>query len=102
MNALHRAIGLVLNLVGAVWFLQGIGVAQGSSMSNNLWWAALGAVFFVAGFIVLYRANTAAKKAIAEEEAAAAAASDEGAASSPDAQKGDQGDDRPHAVQEDK
>lgn len=106
MNALNRAIGVVLSIVGAVWFLQGIGAAQGSDMSNNPWWAALGAAFFIAGFIVLYRANVAAKKLIADEEAALAASSQEpsGDASTgtPDAHQRDQGNDRPDAVQEDK
>lgn len=101
MNAMNRAIGVVLSIVGGVWFFQGIGVAQGSDMSNNPWWAVLGAAFFVAGFIVLYRANVAAKKLIADEEAAAAASGD-GASTAHDAQEGDQSDDRPHPVQEDK
>lgn len=102
MNAMNRAIGVVLIIVGGVWFFQGIGVAQGSDMSNNPWWAVLGAAFFVAGFIVLYRANVTAKKLIADEEAAAAAASADGAATAHDAQEGHESDDRPHPVQEDK
>lgn len=102
MNAMNRAIGVVLSIVGGVWFFQGIGVAQGSDMSNNPWWAVLGAAFFVAGFVVLYRANVAAKKLIADEEAAAAAMSGDGSSSTNDAQQGDQSDDRPHPVQEDK
>jgi hypothetical protein len=101
MNAMNRAIGVVLSIVGGVWFFQGIGVAQGSDMSNNPWWAVLGAAFFVAGFIVLYRANVTAKKLIADEEAAAAASGD-GASTAPDAQEGNESDDRPDAVERDK
>lgn len=99
MNAMNRAIGVVLNLVGFVWFFQGIGVAQGSEMSGNLWWAALGAAFVVAGFIVLYRANLAAKKVIAEEQAAESGG---GATTSGDADQRDDRDERPDPVQEDK
>ncbi len=100
MNAMHRAIGVVLILVGGVWFFQGIGVAEGSDMSNNPWWAALGAAFFVAGFIVLYRANVAAKRTIAaEQEAASAADAGSGVAPADDSVERDDGDDRPDAVQ---
>lgn len=102
MNAMNRAIGVVLSIVGGVWFFQGIGVAQGSDMSNNPWWAVLGAAFFVAGFIVLYRANVTAKKLIADEEAAAAAASAEGTSLTSDAHEGDESDDRPDPVERDK
>lgn len=102
MNAMNRAIGVVLSIVGGVWFFQGIGVAQGSDMSNNPWWAVLGAAFFVAGFVVLYRANVTAKKLIADEEAAAAAASGDGSSAAHDPQQSDERDDRPHPVQEDK
>jgi hypothetical protein len=105
MNALNRAIGVVLCMVGAVWFLQGVGVSQGSDMSNNPWWAVLGAAFFVAGFIVLFRANVAAKKLIADEEEAIAAASSEPSGddspAAPDADKRHQRDQRPDAGQED-
>lgn len=103
---MNRAIGVVLSIVGGVWFFQGIGVAQGSDMSNNPWWAALGAAFFIAGFIVLFRANVAAKKLIADEEAAQAAQEADlsgGVSATPtgDAQEGGNGDDRPDAVQKD-
>lgn len=100
MNAMNRAIGVVLTLVGFVWFFQGIGVAQGSEMSGNLWWGALGLAFAVAGFIVLYRANLAAKRLIAEEQAAESGSGS--AATSGDADEGHDRDERPDPVQEDK
>lgn len=99
MNAMNRAIGVVLSIVGGVWFFQGIGVAEGSEMTGNSLWAVLGAAFFIAGFIVLYRANLAAKRVIAEEQAAESG--DDGATAR-DADQGDDRDERPDPVQEDK
>lgn len=71
MSALPRAIGVVLLVVGAVWILQGIGVATGSVMTGKAVWAILGVVCVVAGGIVLRRALAAAKAAIAAAEAEA-------------------------------
>jgi len=73
MRPMRRAIGLVAVVIGAVWFMQGVGISSESVMSNNLLWAVIGTVVFVAGFVVLYREHTAAKIAIAEDRAAAAA-----------------------------
>ena len=55
MNPYQRAIGLVLVVVGGVWFLQGIGVAKGSVMTGSTLWGILGALCFVAGVVVLRR-----------------------------------------------
>lgn len=74
MSPLPRAIGIVLIVVGGVWLLQGIGVAQGSVMTGNTFWAVLGAVFLVAGLIVIQRASGKAKAALAAAEAQDAAA----------------------------
>jgi hypothetical protein len=67
MSPLPRAIGIVLIVVGGVWILQGVGVAEGSVMSGNSWWAVLGVVFAVAGFEVLRRALAKAKADIAND-----------------------------------
>jgi hypothetical protein len=53
MNPYQRAIGLVLVVVGGVWFLQGIGVAKGSVMTGSTLWGILGAICFVAGVLTL-------------------------------------------------
>jgi hypothetical protein len=55
VSPLRRAIGVVLIVVGGVWFLQGIGMARGSVMTGVGLWAVLGVVFIVAGAIVLGR-----------------------------------------------
>ena len=55
MSPLPRAIGIVCLVVGAVWLLQGIGVAQGSVMTGSTLWAILGAATLVVGGLVLRR-----------------------------------------------
>lgn len=40
-------IGVVLALVGMLWFLQGIGVAKGSFMTGEPVWAIIGLVLLV-------------------------------------------------------
>jgi hypothetical protein len=52
---LRRAIGIVLVLIGAVWFLQGIGVIEGSFMTGEAVWAVIGFVCVVAGAALLIR-----------------------------------------------
>ena len=49
--------GILLMLVGAVWFLQGINVLPWSFMTGQMRWAAYGAIAFVAGAVAVYRAR---------------------------------------------
>jgi hypothetical protein len=42
-------IGVLLVLVGAVWFLQGIDVLGGSGMSGKTLWAVVGPLVALAG-----------------------------------------------------
>ncbi len=42
-------LAVLLALVGLVWFLQGIGVLQGSVMSNTSQWTIIGLVVVVIG-----------------------------------------------------
>jgi hypothetical protein len=44
-----RTVGGLFILVGAVWFLQGMGVLPGSFMSGSTFWALLGALLVLAG-----------------------------------------------------
>ncbi len=69
MSPMRRAIGIVLIVIGAVWFLQGIGVAQGSVMTGSTLWAVLGVGCFVAGAMVLRRALVAARLSIEKASA---------------------------------
>lgn len=42
-------LAVLLALVGLVWFLQGVGVLQGSVMSNTSQWTIIGLVVVVIG-----------------------------------------------------
>jgi hypothetical protein len=52
---IRRAIAIVLLLVGAVWFFQGIGVIEGSFMTGEAVWAVIGVVCVIAGAALLLR-----------------------------------------------
>jgi hypothetical protein len=47
------AVGAVLVVFGAVWFLQGIDVLGGSGMSGKTTWAVIGPIVAVVGVVVL-------------------------------------------------
>ena len=49
-------LGVLLVFFGAVWFFQGINVLPGSFMTGQTQWAVYGAIAFVVGVFVLYRA----------------------------------------------
>ena len=46
-------VGVVLVLVGAVWFLQGINVLGGSFMSGAILWAVIGAPMVFVGALLI-------------------------------------------------
>jgi hypothetical protein len=50
---LRRAIAILLILGGTVWFLQGVGVIEGSFMTGEALWAVIGAGCIVAGIALL-------------------------------------------------
>ena len=54
-SPVRMIIGIVLIVLGAVWFLQGIGVIGGSLMSGASIWAILGAIAIVFGLLVLFK-----------------------------------------------
>ena len=48
-----NSLGPVLMVIGAVWLVQGLGLADtGSFMDGQRLWAVIGAAFFVAGVLV--------------------------------------------------
>ena len=51
------AIGVVLVLVGLVWFLQGIDVLGGSGMSGKTLWAVIGPIVAIVGVGVIVAGN---------------------------------------------
>jgi hypothetical protein len=46
-------IGVLLVLVGAVWFFQGIDVLGGSFMSGNILWSVIGAPMAFVGALLI-------------------------------------------------
>lgn len=55
---LRRVIGVVLVLMGGLWFFQGIGVVGGSVMTDNSIWVVIGAVVAIAGVVLLWPRRT--------------------------------------------
>jgi hypothetical protein len=53
VNPIRLIIGIVLIVVGAVWFLQGIGLFKGSSMTGSAVWLVIGAIAFVFGLLII-------------------------------------------------
>ncbi len=49
MKRVLNVVGVLLALAGLVWILQGIGLLQGSFMSNQSQWAIIGIVVGVIG-----------------------------------------------------
>jgi uncharacterized membrane protein len=50
-------VGILLALMGAVWFLQGINILPGSLMSGQTQWVIYGAIAVIAGIGLLVAAN---------------------------------------------
>ena len=49
----RRVIGIVLVLIGVVWFGQGINVIKGSFMTGQVLWAVIGAIcIFIGGSLL--------------------------------------------------
>jgi hypothetical protein len=58
MKILLNACGVLLVLIGGVWFLQGIGVLPGSFMSGQIKWAVYGGIAAIAGAVLLFLARS--------------------------------------------
>ncbi|MFC1921672.1 hypothetical protein ACFLY4_00140 [Chloroflexota bacterium] len=59
-------LGVLLVLIGIVWFFQGINILLGSFMSGNSLYSVLGIILVVAGIIVLAFTNRS-RKSIRDE-----------------------------------
>ena len=55
MKAFFPTVGIVLIVIGVVWFLQGINVLPGSFMTGQTKWVIIGAISFVVGTALLSR-----------------------------------------------
>jgi hypothetical protein len=63
MRVVLSIIGVLLVLMGAVWFLQGINILPGSFMTGNPQWAVNGGIAVIIGLGLLVWANRPKKAA---------------------------------------
>jgi hypothetical protein len=61
MKTVLYIVGVLLVLIGAIWFLQGINVLPGSFMTGQTRWAVRGGIAFVGGIAVLVAARSRPK-----------------------------------------
>jgi multisubunit Na+/H+ antiporter MnhG subunit len=54
-------VGIVFDLVGAVWMLQGTSVLTRSVMSGDTKWTVIGAILVVVGIVFIVRGATRKK-----------------------------------------
>ena len=57
MKTLLTIIGVLLVLMGAIWFLQGINVLPGSFMTGQIRWAIYGGIAAIVGVVLIVLAN---------------------------------------------
>lgn len=57
MKITANILGVLVTLVGIIWFLQGIDILGGSSMTGQSVWAVNGSLAFVIGIILLVFVN---------------------------------------------
>jgi hypothetical protein len=57
MKIVLNIVGVLLVLMGAVWFLQGINILPGSFMTGQIRWAINGGIGIVIGAGLLFFAN---------------------------------------------
>ena len=62
MKTFRLIAGVVLVLLGLVWFLQGVGVLGGSAMSGSSLWAVVGPVVAVVGIVLVVAARRPARR----------------------------------------
>ena len=57
MRIASNVLGVLMVLIGTIWFLQGINVLPGSFMTGQIRWAIYGGIVVVAGGFLLWRTN---------------------------------------------
>jgi hypothetical protein len=57
MKIALNIVGVLLVIMGGIWFFQGINVLPGSFMTGQMKWAIYGGIAFVAGIVALIVAN---------------------------------------------
>ena len=56
-------VGVLLCVVGAIWFFQGIGVLEGSFMTGTWFWTVVGVILFALGLRMVVRARRGSARA---------------------------------------
>ena len=54
--------GVIVMLVGIVWFFQGLGTLKGSPMTGEIFWTYMGGVVIILGLAVLLRGLKGTKR----------------------------------------
>ena len=57
MKNILRIVGVVLMLMGVIWFFQGINILPGSFMTGQIQWAIYGGIAVIVGAVVITLAN---------------------------------------------
>lgn len=55
MSRIWIVIGVLIMLVGVVFFFQGIGAIKGSSMTGESFWMWVGLILIIAGGVAVFR-----------------------------------------------
>jgi hypothetical protein len=58
MKLLWTVIGIVITVIGIVFFVQGLGLLMGSVMTGQLPWAIFGAILILAGIALIVYVDT--------------------------------------------
>jgi len=61
-------VGVLMCIVGAVWFMQGIGVLKGSVMTGQAFWTVVGAILIVLGVRMVVRGRRPRRHATPDAE----------------------------------
>ncbi|CAN5207786.1 hypothetical protein BH18ACT10_BH18ACT10_11500 [soil metagenome] len=54
MRYMLLVVGGLMDLIGVIWLLQGIGVLPGSFMTGQTFWAIMGVIFMVVGGLLFF------------------------------------------------
>jgi LPXTG-motif cell wall-anchored protein len=57
MKTTLNTVGVILVVMGGIWFLQGINVLPGSFMTGQIQWAVYGGIAMIAGIALLLTAR---------------------------------------------
>lgn len=57
MKIVFTILGVLIILIGCVWFLQGVNILPGSVMTGDPQWSINGAIAILVGAIVIWLSN---------------------------------------------